>query len=106
MPGICIRQPHKLSHKKARAAAQKVAHQMAKEFEMAAEWNGDVLLFKRAGVTGKPVLLEKQVEIEINLGLLFKAFAPTIEDKVAAKMKTVFAEGVQEKPALHLMPLS
>lgn len=90
MPDICIKQAHKLPHGKARAAAQKVADQMAQEFDMESEWDGDVLLFQRSGVSGKLVLAEKAAQIEITLGFLFKAFAPAIEEKVATKMKNVF----------------
>lgn len=91
MADISITQPHKLPPKKAKAAAQKVADQMAKEYEMASEWEGDVLSFKRSGVTGRLVLLEKTAQLEISLGFLLKMFAPTIEEKVSAKMKKVFA---------------
>ena len=91
MADIRITQAHKLTHKKAKAAAQKVADQMAEEYDMAAEWDGDVLRFKRSGVSGVLTVLEKEAHLEISLGFLFKAFAPTIEEKVAAKMKKVFS---------------
>ncbi len=91
MADISIRQTHKLPHKKAKAAAQKVADQMAEEYDMASEWDGDVLLFKRSGVSGSLTLSDKEAHLEVFLGFLFKAFAPTIEEKVAAKMKKVFA---------------
>jgi putative polyhydroxyalkanoate system protein len=90
MPDICITQAHVLTQKKARAAAQEVADQITREFDMAAEWDGDVLLFRRTGVSGQLVLADRQAQIEINLGFLFKAFAPTIQHKVASKMGTVF----------------
>lgn len=91
MSDIRITQAHKLPHKKAKAAAQKVADQMATEYEMSSEWDGDVLKFKRSGVSGKLVVLEKEAHLEISLGFLFKAFSSTIEEKVAAKMKKVFS---------------
>lgn len=91
MADISITQSHRLPHSKAKAAAQKVADQMAAEYDMAAEWNGDVLKFKRTGVSGSLKVSDKDATLEISLGFLFKAFAPTIEEKVAAKMKKVFA---------------
>ena len=90
MADIRITQAHKLPHKKAKAAAQKVADQIAEEYEMNAEWEGDVLKFKRSGVSGKLTVSDSEAHIEISLGFLFKAFAPTIEHKVAAKMEKVF----------------
>jgi len=91
MSDIRVTQAHKLTHKKAKAAAQKVAEQMAEEYDMAAEWDGDILRFKRSGVSGKLILSEHEAQLEISLGFLLKAFAPTIEEKIAAKMKKVFS---------------
>lgn len=91
MADISIKQTHKLTHKKAKAAAQKVAEQMAEEYDMTSEWNGDVLKFKRSGVSGSLTVSDKDATLEISLGFLLKAFAPTIEEKVGAKMKKVFA---------------
>lgn len=91
MADIRITQAHKLSHKKAKAAAQKVADQMAQEYEMSSEWDGDVLKFQRSGVSGRLIVSESDAHVEISLGFLFKAFASTIEEKVAAKMKKVFS---------------
>ncbi|HSY29450.1 MAG TPA: polyhydroxyalkanoic acid system family protein, partial [Burkholderiaceae bacterium] len=47
MADISITQKHKLSHKKAKAAAQKVVDQLAEEYGVNAEWEGDTLNFKR-----------------------------------------------------------
>ncbi|RJG05460.1 polyhydroxyalkanoic acid system protein [Noviherbaspirillum cavernae] len=91
MADIRITQTHELPHDAARNAAQQIAHQMAKEYDMSANWDGDVLLFSRSGVSGRLALLEKEAQLEIQLGFLFKAFASTIEEKVAAKMRKVFA---------------
>jgi len=42
-------------------------------------------------VSGKLILSEHEAQLEISLGFLLKAFAPTIEEKIAAKMKKVFS---------------
>jgi putative polyhydroxyalkanoate system protein len=91
MADISITQTHKLTHKKAKAAAQKVADKLEQEYDMASEWDGDVLHFQRSGVTGTLTLLEGEAQLEIKLGFLLKAFAPTIEEKVSAQMKKVFS---------------
>jgi putative polyhydroxyalkanoate system protein len=61
---------------------------------MALEWEGDVLHFKRSGVSGTLLVLDCEATLEISLDFLFKALAPTIEQKVAAKMKKMFDAGV------------
>ncbi|HJV85418.1 MAG TPA: polyhydroxyalkanoic acid system family protein [Noviherbaspirillum sp.] len=91
MADISITHAHKLTHKKAKAAAQKVAEQIAREYDMASEWEGDVLLFSRSGVSGSLTVSEEEAILEIRLGFLLKAFAPTIEEKIAAKMEKVFS---------------
>lgn len=94
MADISIKQSHCLSSGKAKAAAQKVADQMAEEFDVSSEWNGDVLRFNRTGVSGLLKISETDATLEITLGFLLKAFAPAIEEKIAAKMERVFAVNV------------
>jgi putative polyhydroxyalkanoate system protein len=90
MAHIRIIQAHRLTHEKARAAAQTVADQLAQEFDTASEWDGDVLQFERSGVTGTLTLSAQQAHLEINLDSLFLLFAPAIEQKAASKMRKIF----------------
>lgn len=94
MVDISIKQSHRLSPGKAKAAAQKIADQMAEDFDVTSEWTGDVLRFNRIGVSGSLQISETDATLEITLGFLLKAFAPAIEQKVAAKMERVFAANV------------
>lgn len=90
MPDISINHVHELPHQAAKAAAQAVADQMAEEYEVATEWQGDVLLFRRDGISGTLALRGKEALLEISLGLFLKAFAPMIEEKVSRKIRKVF----------------
>jgi putative polyhydroxyalkanoate system protein len=90
MADISIVQEHKLTHKKAKEAAQKVADAIAGDYGLECEWDGDVLRFERSGVQGQLTLEKKKAEIFIRLGFIMSAFAPTIETKVAENMKKVF----------------
>ena len=47
MADIKINRKHRLGIKKARVAAQKVADDLASEYGMTSEWDGDVLRFNR-----------------------------------------------------------
>ena len=91
MADISIVQAHSLTPERARAAAQQVADKIAAEYGLACNWEGDVLRFERSGVTGALTLGAQQAEMEINLGFLMGAFAPSIRAKVAEKMQRVFA---------------
>jgi putative polyhydroxyalkanoate system protein len=90
MADISISQKHKLSHKKAKAAAQKVVDQIAEEYGVTAEWDGDTLNFQRSGVTGSLELLDHEVQLDIKLGFMLMAFSSTIEAHVHENMKKVF----------------
>ncbi len=91
MGDITIRHAHALNATKARAAAEKVADEMATEFDMAIQWEGDVLSFRRSGVSGTLTLLDREALLDITLGFMLKAFAAKIEDKVSGNMAKVFA---------------
>lgn len=90
MSDITIVQEHELSEAEARSAVQKVADQMAAEFDMESRWEGDVLAFQRIGVSGRLALQPGQAQLDINLGIMLKAFAPKIREKVAGNMQKVF----------------
>ena len=90
MAEISIVQAHQLTLSKAREAAQKVADQMAREYDLACAWEGDVLRFERTWVEGALSLETAHAHMSIKLGSLMSMFAPAIESKVAEKMKKVF----------------
>jgi putative polyhydroxyalkanoate system protein len=88
---IVITQEHALDMAAARAAAQRVADEMVEKYDMVVSWAGDVLAFERSGASGTLVLDERRAALRIDLGFLLKSFAPTIEEKVAARMRKAFA---------------
>lgn len=90
MADISIIHEHKLTPKKAREAAQKVADSISEEYGLACEWEGDTLHFERSGVQGQLTLEKKKAEMFIRLGFLMSAMAPMIQAKVEENMKKVF----------------
>ena len=92
MADIDITQAHRLSHKKAMVAAQKMADELAQEYELECVWEENVLRFERSGVQGILEVREKEAQIQIKLGFLFSVFAAKIEEKVAAGMEKIFRE--------------
>lgn len=82
MSEIHITRHHGLSHKKARAAAERVAEELSAEFNLQWEWNGDVLHFHRSGVDGQLAVGKKEIEIRARLGFLLSAFRSGIEEEI------------------------
>lgn len=91
MADITIVQDHAMAMEEARAAAQKVADQMIVDYEMVAEWQGDVLSFKRTGFSGTLALTPGRAELEISLGIMLKGFSRKIEEQVTKNMAKVFS---------------
>lgn len=90
MADIEIIQPHNMTPDAARAAAQQVADKVAADFGMEWRWDGPVLRFERSGVDGSLVVNENDARLEVKLGLMMKAFAPMVQEKLARKMQKVF----------------
>ena len=82
MSDIQIRRSHTMSAKAARQAAEKIASQLDEEFDLAYEWDDNVLLFKRSGVSGELVVEKKEVHIRVRLGFLLMAIRPRIEAEI------------------------
>jgi putative polyhydroxyalkanoate system protein len=94
MTDISFIQPYVMSLAEARAAAQKMADQMSTEFGMQSEWEGDVMTFQRSGLVGRLALREQAAHLEMELGLMLKAFAPAIRDKVVRNMTKLFSPSI------------
>ena len=82
MSDIQIRRSHTMSAKAARKAAEKIASQLDEEFDLAYEWDDNVLLFKRSGVSGELVVEKKEVHIRVRLGFRLMAIRPRIEAEI------------------------
>ncbi len=91
MPDITLAENHALSMEQAREVAQKVADQMAADYEMAYQWDGDVLAFKRSGFSGTLALSEGRVQLDISLGCMRKGFKTKIEEQVGRNMRKLFS---------------
>ena len=97
MSDIKIRRAHSMPHDKARAAAEKMAKRLQKEFDLDYEWDGDVLVFERSGVNGELTVASKHVEMEVKLGFLLKMMKPTIERHINDNLDQIFAEHSKAK---------
>jgi putative polyhydroxyalkanoate system protein len=82
MSSISISRKHKLSHKKARDAAEKIARDLKQRFSLDYEWDGEQIRFERSGVSGHMVVAKDEVNLEVKLGFLLSALKPVIEKEI------------------------
>lgn len=82
MSEILLSRPHRMSLKKARTAAQKVADQLAEEYDVQSHWDGDTLRFVRSGVDGSLHITAHELRLQVKLGFLLAAFRPAIQARI------------------------
>ena len=92
MPKITITRHHKLDPAQARAAAQKIANELDKRYELACAWDGDDVSFKRAGVSGCMHVGKNEVRLDVQLSLLMTPLKGPIETAINKELDRLFGE--------------
>jgi putative polyhydroxyalkanoate system protein len=92
MPTISIKRRHKLDQKKAKAAAEKIARDLNKRFDLAYEWEGDHIAFERPGVSGSLHVGKTNVQLDVELSFLLVALKGPIEREIHKQLDAVFGE--------------
>jgi putative polyhydroxyalkanoate system protein len=92
MPSISIHQHHKLDHKHARAAAQKIAKDLNKRFGMICQWDGDDVTFDGVGVSGNMHVGKSQIKLDVQLSFLLSPLKGTIEREIKKQMDTLLVK--------------
>lgn len=86
MAVIDIRRTHKKSIKSAKAAVEKLAKGIAKEYGIDHHWNGDTLQFDRSGVKGHIAVGKGDLHVRVELGFLMSAMKPMIEREIEREL--------------------
>lgn len=79
MATISVSKTHHLTHAKAMAAAEKVAKDLHRRFDLACTWDGDDCRFERSGLTGRMHVGKERITLDVKLGFLLSVVAPSIE---------------------------
>ena len=102
MSEISIRRTHALNPPQAKRAAEEMARELKKAFELEYEWHGNALHFHRSGVEGHLTLEHKAVHIEARLGFLLAMVKPKIEQHIHDNLDRNFSSAAKpgaKKPA-------
>jgi len=91
MAVISIARKHKLSHKKAKDAAEKIAKDLKKRFALDYAWDGDDVDFERPGVSGRMHVGKDTISLDVNLGFLLTALKPAIEREIHTALDKIDA---------------
>ena len=92
MSEIRITRKHRLSAQKARIAAEHVAADLQKEYELEYEWDDSgVLHFERTGLHGELRLAKGEVTVLVHLGFLLWPFRASLEREIHVYFDERFA---------------
>ena len=98
MADIELHRVHNLGLEAARAAADRMAEQLGRKFDLRGDWEGNVLKFERPGVTGSLAVTAKDLKLSVALGFLLKAMKGSIEKAVVHELDELFAQAKAGKP--------
>ena len=89
---IAIAKKHSLAHPKAKAAAEKIAVDLNKRFDLDYAWKGDHIEFSRTGLKGALHVGKESVRLNCQLGLMLSLLKPTIEAEVEKQFAKYFGK--------------
>ncbi len=92
MAVIAIEKKHRLSHKKAKESAGKVADDLNARFDLEYTWKGDEIEFRRPGLTGALHVGKDAVRLDCELGFMLSLLRPTIEAEVHKQFDKYFGK--------------
>jgi len=85
-----MRARHSMTQEAAQIAADELASDLAKKFEIDYGWEGDHIYFERPGVHGKITVRENEIRIKAVLGLMLIFLKPLIEEEITRYLETHF----------------
>ena len=91
MSVIDVHRAHSMDKEHARDAAETLAKDLSKQFDVNYQWEGDVLRFKRSGVKGQLNITEDDLHIHLELGMLLRPFKSRIEQENHSQLDQIIS---------------
>ncbi|SFR59843.1 putative polyhydroxyalkanoic acid system protein [Marinobacter daqiaonensis] len=89
MSTIDIHRTHSLDHDHAREAAETLAQDLSRKFDVDYEWDGDILRFRRSGVKGHLDITPSDLHVRLELGMMLRPFKGRIEDEIHSQLDKI-----------------
>ncbi|NEX18338.1 MAG: polyhydroxyalkanoic acid system protein [Halochromatium sp.] len=99
MSYIHVARPHHLGLEAARAEVERIAARVRDEYNAEYHWDGDVLYFKRSGISGQIAVADRSMDLTIKLGILLTAMKGQIEERLTRKIDEALARYEPKPPA-------
>jgi putative polyhydroxyalkanoate system protein len=92
MATISVVKTHNLTQSKAKSVAEKMAKDLHRRFDLVCTWDGNECRFTRSGLTGSMVVGEDDIALDVKLGFLLSAVAPSIERAIHEHLDAIVGE--------------
>jgi len=92
MARMSIAKKHRLPHKKAKEAAQKVADDLKARFDLNYAWRGNEIDFDRPGLSGTMHVGKDEVRLDCELGMLLSLLRPKLEAEIDKEFEKRFGK--------------
>ena len=89
MATISVVKKHRYTHAQAKAVAEGVARDLRRKFDLECTWDGDVCRFARSGLDGEMTVGRDRIAIDVKLGFLLSAVAPSIERAIHEELDAI-----------------
>ncbi|MBX7228393.1 MAG: polyhydroxyalkanoic acid system family protein [Burkholderiaceae bacterium] len=106
MADIELERPHNMSLAQAKNVAQKVAEEMATEYGLQSQWEGNSLNFSRPGIHGTLSVDSKTMRVAVSLSFLFKPFAGKFREQMSVNMEKLLTQEISPKSGRKTPPKS
>jgi len=98
MATIRVVRKHGLTQAKAKVAAQKMATDLRRRFDLACSWDEYSCRFERSGLTGSMRVGKEEIALDVKLGFLLSAVAPSIERAIHEELDELVGQPGAKAP--------
>jgi len=90
MSHIDIHAQHGMPHATAKTAAEELADDLARKFDVDYHWDGDEIHFERPGAHGRITVGEREIHITARLGFMLMFLRHRIEEETVRYLSEHF----------------
>jgi len=92
MSDISLVRSFSLPIKVARARVQRTADELADEYGLRSEWQGNTLHFDRSGLHGEMHVSQSEIRLQVHLSLLLRPLKAKLISRIEDKFDRLFPE--------------
>ena len=98
MATIRVVRKHQFTPAKAKSVAEKMAADLHRRFGLECAWDGNDCRFERSGLTGSMRVGKNDIALDVKLGFLLSAVAPSIERAIHEQLDELVGDAAPKAP--------